>query len=212
MLILSFTSLPYRVYHWLGTHNAQLDTPPGYIVVMGAGGMPGPGGLMRSHFAAEAALTFENAEIIIALPADTANFYGSDAYRMFRQMMLMDIDSSRFLFETTGTNTYTQAVEIRRMLSKATDRSLLIVTSPEHVRRCLLTFRKCGFEHVGGLPAFEAAFSNDLLLTEEEREKSVQPVDRRVDVRYNMWNYLRLQIMILREFTALGYYRLKGYI
>jgi len=212
MLILSFTPLPYRVYHWLGTHNAEPDTPPDYIVVMGAGGMPGPGGLMRSHFAAEAALIFENAGIIIALPTDTTNFYGSDAYRMFRQMMLMDIDSSRFLFETAGTNTYTQAVEIRRMLAKTSDKSLLIVTSPEHIRRCLLTFRKCGFDHVGGLPTFEAAFSIDLLLTEEEREKSVQPVDRRVDVRYNMWNYLRLQIMILREFTALGYYKLKGYI
>lgn len=212
MLILSFTSLPYHVYHWLGTHNAELDTPPDYIVVMGAGGMPGPGGLMRSHFAAEAALIFEDAKIIIALPTDTTHFYGSDAYRMFRQMMLMDLDSSRFLFETNGTNTYTQAVEIRRILSKTPDRSLLIVSSPEHIRRCLLTFRKCGFEHVGGLPTFEAAFSIDLLLTEEEREKSVQPVDRRVDFRYNMWNYLHLQIMVLREFTALGYYSLKGYI
>jgi len=31
-------------------------------------------------------------------------------------------------------------------------------------------------------------------------------------MRYNMWNYLHLQIAILREFTALGYYKLKGYI
>lgn len=212
MLILSFTPLPYHVYHWLGTHNAQLDAPPDYIVVMGAGGMPGPGGLMRSHFAAEAALFFRDAEIIVALPIDTSDFYGSDAYRMFRQMTLMGVDSNRFIFESKGTNTYTQVMEIREMLSDKENNRLLIVSSPEHIRRCMLTFRKSGFEHVGGLPTFEAAFSIDLLLTEEEKEKSIQPIDRRVAVRYNMWNYLNLQIAILREFTALGYYKLKGYI
>lgn len=212
MLILSFTSYPFRVYYWLGTHDARLETPPDYIVVMGAGGMPGPGGLMRSHFAAEAAMLFEDAPIIIALPVDTSNFYGSDAYRMAIQMMRMGVDSTRFIYETKGTNTHSQACEIRQLLGGNSRETLLIVSSPEHIRRCMLTFRKCGFENVAGLPTFEAAFSSDLLLTEEEREKESQTIARRVDIRYNMWNYLRMQIIILREFTALGYYKLKGYI
>lgn len=212
MLILSFTSYPFRIYYWLGTHDARLETPPDYIVVMGAGGMPGPGGLMRSHFAAEAAMLFEEAAIIIALPADTGNLHNSDAYRMAIQMIRMGVDSTRFIYETIGTNTHSQACEIRRLLGENMQETLLIVSSPEHIRRCMLTFRKCGFENVAGLPTFEAAFSSDLLLTEEEREKESQTIARRVDIRYNMWNYLRMQIIILREFTALGYYKLKGYI
>lgn len=212
MVVLSFTSYPYDVYHWLGTHNAKLECSPDYIVVMGAGGMPGPGGLMRSHFAAEAALIYPKSKIIIALPVDTSNFTGSDAYRMFESIATSNIDTSRFIFETNGTNTYTQACEIRSLLQGDESSCLLIVSSPEHIRRCMLTFRKCGFVHVGGLPAFEAAFSDDLLLTEKERREKIKAISRSVGVRYNMWNYLQLQIALIREFTALGYYKLKGYI
>ncbi|MBE0640271.1 MAG: YdcF family protein [Bacteroidales bacterium] len=212
MVALSFTPLPYNVHYWLGTHDAKLDCKPDYIVVMGAGGMPGPGGLMRSHFAAEAASLYPDSKIIIALPFDTSNFINSDAYRMFRSIAGSNIDSARFLFETNGTNTYTQACEINHMLENTEDKALLIVSSPEHIRRCILTFRKCGFQQVGGLPTFEAAFSDDLLLTEKERKKRIQEIGRSVSVRYDMWNYLILEIAVIREFTALGYYKLKGYI
>lgn len=212
MLLLSFTPLPYSVYHWLGTHNAKLEQPPDYIVVMGAGGMPGPGGLMRSHFAAEAAQLYPESGIIIALPYDTSDFYNSDAYRMQLAIAGSTIDISRFIFETVGTNTHTQACEIWKLLEDRENKSLLIVSSPEHIRRCILTFRKCGFQHVGGLPTFEAALSDDLLLTENERRKKIQEIGRSVSVRYDMWNYLILEIAVIREFTALGYYKLKGYI
>jgi len=212
MIILSFTPYPYYVYHWMGTHNAKLECAPDYIVVMGAGGMPGPGGLMRSHFAAEAAAIFPRSKIIIALPVDTSNFFNSDAHKMFLKISATGIDSSRFIYETTGTNTHSQACEISKLIEDFEKKSLLIVSSPEHIRRCILTFKKCGFQYVGGLPTFEAEFSYDLLLTEKERQKKIQEVGRSVSMRYNMWNYLHLQIAILREFTALGYYKVKGYI
>lgn len=212
MIILSFTPYPYYVYHWLGTNNPKLECTPDYIVVMGAGGMPGPGGLMRSHFAAEAANIFPQSKIIIALPVDTANFLNSDAHRMYVKISGTGVDSSRFMFETKGTNTHSQACEIRLLIENYEQKSLLIVSSPEHIHRCILTFKKCGFQYVGGLPTFEASFSNDLLLTEKERRKKIKEIGRSVSMRYNMWNYLHLQIAILREFTALGYYKVKGYI
>ena len=98
------------------------------------------------------------------------------------------------------------------MLGFKDDVNLLIVTSPAHVYRCILTFKKCGFQHVGGLPAFEAGFSPDLLITEKERKQKVKELGRRVSLRYNMWNYLSLEVVVVREFVALGYYKIKGYI
>ncbi|HPE34162.1 MAG TPA: YdcF family protein [Bacteroidales bacterium] len=212
LFILSFTSVPFHVYYKLGTSTPKLGQQPDYIVVMGAGGMPGPGGLMRSYFASEAAKLYPDARIIIALPYDTNDFQNSDAWRMYKAIAAGEIDSARFLYEKKGTNTYTQACEIWKMLETDSEKSLLVVSSPEHIRRCVLTFKKCGFENVGGLPAFEASFSSNLLLTEKERKQTFKEIGRSVKVRYDMWNYLVLEIAVIREFTALGYYKLKGYI
>lgn len=212
MIVLSFTSVPFKVWYWLGTNQPKLEGKPDYIVVMGAGGMPGPGGLMRSHFAAEAAQLFPDAKLIIALPVDTSNFDNSDAYRMSAAIKQYGIHPDRFIFETKGTNTYTQACEIQKLLDFKDDANLLIVSSPEHIYRCILTFKNCGFQRVAGLPAFEAAFSQDLLLTEKERKQKIKEIGRSVSLRYDMWNYLILEIAVIREFVALGYYKLRGYI
>jgi uncharacterized SAM-binding protein YcdF (DUF218 family) len=212
MVALSFTSIPFKVYYWLGTNQVNPKGTPDYIVVMGAGGMPGTGALMRSYFAAEAALLFPEAKVIITLPADTLNFINSDAYRMAEAIEMKGISADRIIFETNGTNTYTQANEVLKLLGFKDDVNLLIVTSPAHVYRCILTFKKCGFQHVGGLPAFEAGFSPDLLITEKERKQKVKELGRRVSLRYNMWNYLSLEVVVVREFVALGYYKIKGYI
>ncbi len=113
---------------------------------MGAGGMPGPGALMRSYFAAEAALLFPpEAKVIITLPADTLNFINSDAYRMAEAIEMKGISADRIIFETNGTNTYTQANEVLKLLGFKDDVNLLIVTSPAHVYRCILTFKKMWF-------------------------------------------------------------------
>ncbi|MFP4469417.1 MAG: YdcF family protein [Bacteroidales bacterium] len=212
MIVLSFTDYPYNVYHWLGTHEAKIDEAPEYIVVMGAGAIPGPAGLMRVYYAAKAAQAFPDAQIIVALPSRQEDFYQSNAMKMSVEIARYNIDPQRFLFEIRGTNTHAQAREIFGMLRHQQQKSLLIVTSPEHMYRCILTFRKCGFEEVSGLAAFGAAFGDDLLLTEEERGKALQSPNRSLDLRYNLWNYLKLQISILREGIALAWYKLRGYI
>ncbi len=212
MIILSFTDYPYLVYHWLGTHNSEITETPDYIVVMGAGGMPGPEGLMRCHFAALSAEEFQDAKVLVALPSDDDNFQDSDTYQMFKEINIKGIDSTRFIFETKGTNTYFQAMEIYKLLKGKPNKNLLIVTSPEHMHRCILSFKKCGFEHVAGYSSFEHSYDENLLLTKKERSKKMQDINRNVNLRYNMWNYLKYEIIIMREMFAIGWYKINGYI
>lgn len=212
MLIFSFTDYPYWVYHWLGTDNSELTETPDYIVVMGAGGMPGPEGLMRCHFAAKSAKQYKDAKVIVALPSEKENFDQSDTYRMFEEISIKGVSEQRFLFELNGTNTFYQAQEIQILLQHEIHKNLLIVTSPEHMYRCILTFKKCGFENVGGYSSFESSYNEDLLLTKDERSKKIQDVNRNLSLRYNMWNYLKYEIIIMREMSAIAWYKLKGYI
>lgn len=212
MIILSFTDYPYLVYHWLGTHNSEITETPDYIVVMGAGGMPGPEGLMRCHYATISAIEFKDAKLIIALPFEEENFQDSDAYQMFKEINIKGIDSTRFIFEKEGTNTYSQAKQIYNLLQGVPHKNLLIVTSPEHMHRCILTLKKCGFENVAGYPSFEHSYDENLLLTKDERSKKIQDVNRNLNLRYNMWTYLKYEITIMREMIAIGWYKLKGYI
>ncbi len=212
MIILSFTDYQCLVYHWLGTHNSEITETPDYIIVMGAGGMPGPEGLMRCHYAAISADEFKEAKLIVALPSEKENFEYSDTYNMFKEINLKGIDSTRFIFETEGTNTYFQAMEIYKLLHNEINKKLLIVTSPEHMHRCILTFKKCGFESISGYPSFEHSYDENLLLTKDERSKKVQDVNRNLNLRYNMWTYLKYEIIIMRELIAIGWYKLNGYI
>ncbi|MDZ7741600.1 MAG: YdcF family protein [Bacteroidota bacterium] len=212
MLILSFTEQPFWAYYWLGTHNSELSEDPDYIVVMGAGGMPSPEGLMRCYYAARAAEQFPDASVVIALPTLEEYFYVSHTYKMFREISRRGIDSTRFLFEIRGTNTRTQAVEIAGMIAQQDTAILMIITSPEHMYRSVRTFRKMGFKEVGGIPSFEDALDEDLLFDREERRKKIKALDRNVVLRYNMWNYLKLEISIIRESIAIAWYRIRGWI
>lgn len=212
MIVLSFTDYPYDVYHWLGTTRSEISSSPDYIVVMGAGGMPGPNGLMRSFYARKAALAFPEARIIIALPTGRSALPDSDAWKMYQQISRDQLNPGRFRFETQGINTYTQACRIREMYGIRPISQMLIVTSPEHMYRCILTFEKCGFERVSGLPTFSAGFDSNLLLSEDETGKTAPHIDRNIDIRYNMWSYLKLQVSLLREGAALAWYKLNGYL
>ncbi|MBN2174092.1 MAG: YdcF family protein [Bacteroidales bacterium] len=212
MIIFSFTDQPYNAYYKLGTYHAEIESDPNYIILMGAGGMPGPEGLMRCNYAARAALNFPEARIIIAMPSEAKDFKNSDAWRMFEELNRWGIGEERVLFETRGTNTYYQAREIKSMLSNENSANLLVVSSPEHMYRCIKTFEKLGFDHVYGLPTFEAYFDEDLLVSPSERNKLFRNPDRSVDLRYNMWTYLKYEITVIREGIAIVWYKIRRYI
>jgi len=211
MIVLSFTSLPFKAFHYLGTANAGNVENADYIIVMGAGGMPSPQGLMRCYYAAKAANAFPEAKVIITMPSNRQQFLGSDAFKMFESISAYGIASGRFIFEIQGTDTHSQALAIKDILRNEENKNILIVTTPEHVYRSVLTFQKCGFSNVYGLPAFQGYTDDDLLYTPQERKQTIIPVQRNLSVRYNMWNYLKLQIDVAREVLAICYYKLAGF-
>jgi uncharacterized SAM-binding protein YcdF (DUF218 family) len=101
--------------------------------------------------------------------------------------------------EYRGRNTHEEAVNIRDLLPPdSLDASVVLVTSPTHVRRAILCFRKAGFRHVTGMPAQSA------------------DVEANIGAhglwRYGFWGNLENQIRIARECLALLQYKVKGWI
>ncbi len=209
-VILSFTDIPYNIYYWLGTYNVDLTKRPDYIILLGGVGMPSPEDLMRTYFAAGAAKEEPQTKIIIAFPPDTANFGGSPEILMARELAMRGIDSNRISFERKGYSTYSQALEIKKCFTpeEADSIGIRIITSPEHMYRAVKTFRKAGFTFVGGCPAFENAIQEKKLF----KNKNNKNEKYGLGFRYNMWSYLKYEITVLREFCAIGYYKLRGWI
>lgn len=211
MGVMSFTSLPYRAWYRLGIAG-NTTCSPAYIVVMGAGGMPGPEGLMRCYFAAAAAHKFPDAQIIIALPVDLSFFEDSHPMRMAHELIIRGVDSARILFEPRGINTHSQALNVKKMLQNDTTDCLLLVTSPEHNYRSIASFRKVGFNHVASMASFGSELQVSDLLPEGKNAVLETSPDNWPVLRYNFWNYLKLEITVLREYVAIFWYWLNGWI
>ena len=168
--------------------------------------MPSADGLQRTHFAAAIAKIYPEANIIIA---HTGNFQKKDSIKQLRlmahELVIKEVDTTRIGFEFMGTNTYTQA---KNVFLKTKDAPLLVVTSPEHMLRAILTLRKAGFSNVGGVPTFETP------INEESLRKRVlsDDISENVALRYNIWSYMIYEIKVLREYTAISYYWLMEWI
>jgi uncharacterized SAM-binding protein YcdF (DUF218 family) len=207
--ILSFTDIPYHAYHYLGTCNAKLYRKPDLIVLLGGGGMPSPDGLMRCYYTAEAAKENPNAKIIIALPYDEQDSL-AQLKIMKRELVLRGIDSSRINYEPKGFNTHSQAENIAASLNgNCASVNLLVVTSPEHLYRSVKTFQKAGFTHVGGVATFEDPVDEEQI---KDKENSGDTRVKSVALRYNMWSYMNYELLVLKEYCAITYYKLKGWI
>lgn len=215
MIILAFTSAPFWAWYGLGTKEAGIHRPPDYIVLMGGGGMPSESGLMRSWYTAEVARWFTRAKIIIALPGDTMN-PKSSINEMKSELVLRGVAPERIFLEDSGTNTRAQALNIFKRISQSAhlQQSILIVTSPEHLYRSVLTFRKAGFIKVDGLPAFEQAIESDITFKARRLggSKMVPDIGDNITLRYQFWTQLHYEILVIREWLALGYYRISGWI
>jgi uncharacterized SAM-binding protein YcdF (DUF218 family) len=92
--------------------------------------------------------------------------------------------------------------------------SLLLVTSPEHLYRAVLTFKKAGFTRVDGLPAFEQAIESDITFDSRRLggRKFIPGIGNNLTLRYQFWTQMNYEFLILRELTALTYYKLKNWI
>ena len=209
LLALSFTDVPYYAYYWLGTSSAKLERKPELIVLLGGAGMPSPDGFIRCYYAGKAAEDYPEAKVVIALPY---NDDGSTTQLelMSRELQLHGVDSLRISFEPEGFNTHSQAERlVARFANVKSTIPLLIVTSPEHTYRAIRTFRKAGFTNVGGEAAFEDPV-NEKKVKDTENAKDTRV--KSLSLRYNMWSYLNYELLVLREYTAISYYWIKGWI
>lgn len=209
LIVLSFTDVPYIAYHRLGTSSDTLSVKPDAIVILGGSGMPSPDGLIRTFYAAEAAERYKDTKIIIALPYNEKDSL-HQLNLMAHELIVKGIDSLRIKYEPLGFNTRSQAVHIATMCGdNIKEASLLLITSPEHMYRAIRTFKKAGFTHVGGLPAFETPVDEERV---KDKEKSPDARVKNLSLRYNVWSYLHYELLVLREYCAVSYYKIKGWI
>jgi uncharacterized SAM-binding protein YcdF (DUF218 family) len=205
-IALSFTSLPYWAYYGLAATDDQLEISPATIVIMGGDGMPSPSGLMRLYNGIEKAMEHPQSKVIIALPY---NEYDStfQLSLMASELVQKGIDTNRILFAPDGFNTRSQALEIKQLAD--TLAPMLIVSSPEHMYRSIHSFRKVGFQVVGGAPSFEKPSDEEKLKDKTNKDETKV---RNLALRYNMWSYMQYEIIVMREYTAIAYYWVKGWI
>lgn len=210
LVLLSFTDVPYRAYHRLGMPEQRLSGEPDVITVLGGAGMPSPDGLIRTYYAAAVAARFPSAVIVIALPAGEGKDSLYQLQLMARELIQRGVEPQRIRFESQGINTHSQAENIALFFgSQRSELALLVVTSPEHVYRAVCCFEREGFGEVGGMPAFGVA-PGEKGLTDEERPGAM-PVPG-LALRYNMWSYLHYELLVLREYCAIAYYWINGWI
>lgn len=211
-VVTAFTTLPFWGIYWLGVSKSELKEQPHNIVLLGGGGMPGESNLLRSWHTAAAARQYPEAWIIIAMPGSLSD--STDTPLLIRQeLMIRGICRGRILFENKGTNTRAQALKCKEKLNIS--QPLLIITSPGHSRRAVLSFKKAGFEKVNAWPAFENAAETDFTYKDDElggRRLPVPDVGNSISIRYQFWNHLKYEIIFAREYIALCYYKIRGWI
>ncbi len=211
-LLLALTEQPYWGYHWLGTSKSELKWEPETIILLGGGGMPSQSNLMRSWYVGKAAKSFPEASVLIAMPGILTDSL-STPQLMKKELILRGVDAERISFEAEATNTRAQALNCQQHVKMQS--SILLVTSPEHMRRSVLCFIKAGFEKVNALPAFENAAEADFSFKDDElggNTAFVPDVGESINMRYQLWNHLKYEILIARECVALIYYKLRNWI
>lgn len=209
LFVFAFTRVPFDVHRWLGKSSDISELKPDALIMMGGSGMPSESNLIRLYYVASLAEQFPATDIYILHPTDTAV-----TSLMAKHLTEMAVATNRIHLSLKGTNTREQALELYKKYPGLADREIVLVSSPENMYRSLRVFRKAGFPKVKGVSAFENAMFVSLKYDHSKiGGTSVAPdVSDNLDLRYNFWNYLKLEITCLREFTAIAYYKLNGWI
>ena len=204
------TNLPWRWYNWLAAREFALREEPDFVVVLGGGGIPSESGLMRSYVAAEAGRLHREAMVVVAMPdASDPSTKG-----MLDEIVLRGVKRERLMLEDQGRNTWEQARNLRRLLAgDGVEPAVLLITSPDHMRRALGALRKAGFRNVAGRAADSVSVAADLSIepAAELGGRAGVPAVRSVQLRYGVWNNYVMLNRCVRESVALLYYGLEGW-
>ena len=207
MLVFALTPLPGVAYHWLGRAGSDSAASPDVIVMMGGGGIPSESGLMRCYETAVQAKRHPKARVILAMPFEPGETNGRPG-AVVRELIQRGVDADRISQEGKGRHTREQAAAVWKMVGGKKPPVVMVVSSPEHVRRSVLAFRKAGFPQVSGMGTHSQVLEADLSLAQGRLPRP----DQTTLLRYQVWEGVILQIRVLREGTALLYYQLKGWI
>lgn len=220
-----FTNLPWRAYRSLSDFPSPCPRPPSHILVMGGSGIPGESGLMRTFYAAQAAARHPDAAVLVAMPLDAS---GSDASRAYLdELRLRGVPPERVRILPGGRNTREQALRLCETLAGQTNLPhILIVSNPSHIRRTAACIRKACREngsplHLAALPAHPLSIEDPLPWRATDLDApgpapaappAAPPAGASLRFRYDLWNNLGYTQDALREYAALLYYRLQGWI
>lgn len=217
-LLFAFSSGPFYLYHWLGTGIEPLPGESDYIVMLGGGGFPGQQTLLRSWYTAAMAAEFPDATVIISQPSEIDNDssdLNSAAAGIRHELILHGIDSNRIILETRSRNTREEALLIKDKIGAGKNKHITIVTSPEHMRRAILSFRRAGMVSTDGCPAFSNAGASGLQYNDRDlggKNFMLPEMGNQMQLRYQFWNHLSYQIVCYRELLAIAWYKLRGWI
>lgn len=209
LLFFSFTRIPYDVQQWLGSSRSNYKFYPDEIVFLGGSGMPSESNLIRLYYTGELSKKYPQARIMIVHPVD--NNVIPD---MHAELILRGVDPEKIDILDEGTNTRDQVVNLAKVHPELLKKHVLLITSPESMLRTAMTFRKAGFESIGGHSASDNPMYADLRYDfKKSGGKIYSPdVSGNLALRYNFWNYLKIEISCIREFVAIGYYWVNGWI
>jgi uncharacterized SAM-binding protein YcdF (DUF218 family) len=215
IMLSALLGLPWKVYGWLARDIGGFEGAPDVIVMMGGGGIPSESGLMRTWQTAREAARFPRARVLVAHPIEEGES-DENPNPIVRELVMRGVAESRIFREGKGRHTREQADRVRELLDGMEDRvRLLIVTSPEHMRRSVLSFKKAGFIHVRGRAVMPQPVEANLAYGGEQDGKKPSAesiVGRSLMLRYRIWDNLGLTVRVSRELVALAYYRAKGWI
>ena len=209
MIILALTPAPFYMHYSLGKDPNQSNEKfiPDCLVMLGGGGMPSEDNLMRLYYSGQFA-EFYQVPVIIIHPDDSLS-----QVKMTRILENYGISEDKITFFTKGTNTRLQALYFIEEFPELVNKKIILITSPSHLKRSVKCFNKLGFTNVRGQAAFESTVNFDLSIDNLKlKGNKYVPVVKSTNFRYTFWNYLKLEIICFREYTAICYYWLKGWI
>ncbi|HQV53704.1 MAG: YdcF family protein [Flavobacteriales bacterium] len=209
LVVGAFTSAPYHMHRWLGMAGGVTTGPVNSIIVLGGSGMPSGPELLRLHYAAEVAMDNPSARILLVHPLDT-----TVAELMAEELIIRGVAVSRISMALQGTNTREQALLLTENDPSMKLEQVALVTAPENMYRSLAVFRKLGYTNVSGVPAFDNPMFIDLSYRHKKigGKAYVPDLGDNLALRYNFWNYLKLEVTCLRELVAYGYYKMNGWV
>lgn len=210
---ISFTSMPFWGIYALANHSDEIHENPDYIICMSGSGFPGESTLLRLYYTGEIALLYPSSKVIIAFPANDQN--NGTLKKINKELYQQGIDSTRILFAIEGTNTRGQAIDIKEnWIPNPEKHAVLLITSPIHTYRSYKVFKALNFKKIKTFATFENDISISLTYDSDSigGKKHLPNIGNNTQIRYQFWNHLKYEIALLREYTAIIYYKIQGWL